>query len=114
MLDDLDCVGKAFVRYADNATVYVSSERAGQRVIASISDYIARLLKLKVNRQKSAVDRAKQPFSGVEQMRQRILDRATTARSVAVVRIAISRPIERKVLTRDSNELPGTTKASGK
>jgi RNA-directed DNA polymerase len=40
-------------------TVYVRSERAGQRVIASISDYVERRLKLKVNRQKSAVDLAK-------------------------------------------------------
>jgi group II intron reverse transcriptase/maturase len=63
MLDDLDWElekrGHYFVRYADDVTVYVRSERAGQRVIASISDYVERRLKLKVNRQKSAVDLAK-------------------------------------------------------
>lgn len=63
MLDDLDWElerrGHHFVRYADDATIYVGSERAGQRVMAGISQYIERRLKLKVNRQKSAVDLAK-------------------------------------------------------
>jgi RNA-directed DNA polymerase len=63
MLDDLDWElerrGHRFVRYADDVTVYLGSERAGQRVIASISEYVERRLKLKVNRQKSAVDLAK-------------------------------------------------------
>jgi RNA-directed DNA polymerase len=59
MLDDLDCElerrGHRFVRYADDAMLYVSSERAGQRVMGSITSYIEQRLKLKVNRQKSAV-----------------------------------------------------------
>ena len=63
MLDDLDWElekrGHRFVRYADDVTIYVRSERAGQRVMASISEYVERRLKLKVNRQKSAVDHAK-------------------------------------------------------
>jgi RNA-directed DNA polymerase len=63
MLDDLDWElerrGHRFVRYADDVTVYVKSERAGQRVMASISEYVERRLKLKVSRQKSAVDLAK-------------------------------------------------------
>jgi RNA-directed DNA polymerase len=69
MLDDLDWElerrGHHFVRYADDVTVYVESERAGQRVMASISEYVERRLKLKVNRQKSAVDLArKRPLLG--------------------------------------------------
>ena len=40
--------------------IYVNSERAGQRVMASITQYVERRLKLKVNRQKSAVDHAKE------------------------------------------------------
>ena len=63
MLDDLDWElerrGHHFVRYADDVTIYVASERAGQRVMASISHFIERRLNLTVNRQKSAVDVAK-------------------------------------------------------
>jgi len=62
MLDDLDCElerrGHRFVRYADDVMVYVSSERAGQRVMASITQYVEQRLKLRVNREKSRVDRA--------------------------------------------------------
>ena len=69
MLDDLDWElgrrGHHFVRYADDLMVYVRSERAGQRVIESIAQYVERRLKLRVNRKKSAVDRAtKRPFLG--------------------------------------------------
>ena len=59
MLDDLDWEldrrGHKFVRYADDGRIYVSSERAGQRVMESITQYIEQRLKLRVNRQKSAV-----------------------------------------------------------
>jgi RNA-directed DNA polymerase len=63
MLDDLDWElerrGHRFVRYADDVRVYVASERAGQRVLESTTRYVERRLKLKVSRQKSAVDLAK-------------------------------------------------------
>ena len=59
VLDELDWElqerGHCFVRYADDANIYVKSERAGQRVMASVSDFIARRLRLKVNTAKSAV-----------------------------------------------------------
>jgi hypothetical protein len=62
MLDDLDWElerrGHRFVRYADDGRIYVRSERAGQRVMESISRFVARRLKLRVNRDKSVVDRA--------------------------------------------------------
>jgi RNA-directed DNA polymerase len=46
-----------FVRYADDENIYVQSERAGKRVMASITDFIERRLRLKVNAEKSAVAR---------------------------------------------------------
>jgi RNA-directed DNA polymerase len=59
MLDDLDWEleqrGHRFVRYADDGRIYVTSERAGQRVMDSITHYIEQRLKLRVSRQKSAV-----------------------------------------------------------
>jgi RNA-directed DNA polymerase len=47
--------GHLFVRYADDANIYVRSERAGQRVMASVTDFIERRMRLKVNVSKSAV-----------------------------------------------------------
>src|SRR5262245_61887608 len=44
-----------FVRYADDCNIYVRSERAGERVMAGIEQYLAKRLKLKVNKAKSAV-----------------------------------------------------------
>ncbi len=44
-----------FVRYADDCNIYVRSRRAGERVKRSITGFITRRLKLKVNEQKSAV-----------------------------------------------------------
>ena len=59
MLDDLDWElerrGHNFVRYADDGRIYVRSERAGQRVMETITQYIEQRLKLRVNRHKSAV-----------------------------------------------------------
>lgn len=46
-----------FVRYADDCNIYVRSERAGQRVMASVTKFIERRLRLKVNAAKSAVAR---------------------------------------------------------
>jgi RNA-directed DNA polymerase len=47
-----------FVRYADDCNIYVSSERAGQRVMASIKRFIEQRLRLRVNTEKSAVAEA--------------------------------------------------------
>jgi RNA-directed DNA polymerase len=61
VLDDLDQElerrGHRFVRYADDCNIYVRSERAGQRVMESITRFITQKLKLKVNQAKSAVAR---------------------------------------------------------
>jgi RNA-directed DNA polymerase len=61
VLDELDQElerrGHRFVRYADDCNIYVCSERAGQRVMKSITRFITQKLKLKVNEAKSAVAR---------------------------------------------------------
>ena len=61
VLDELDRElarrGHRFVRYADDCNIYVRSKHAGQRVMASVVDFIARRLRLKVNAAKSAVAR---------------------------------------------------------
>lgn len=61
LLDELDKElerrGHRFVRYADDCNVYVKSRRAGERVLVSVRGFLERRLKLKVNEQKSAVDR---------------------------------------------------------
>ncbi|WP_426452786.1 group II intron reverse transcriptase/maturase [Paenibacillus sp. S-38] len=61
LLDDLDKEltrrGLRFVRYADDCNIFVSSKRAGERVMESVIRFVEGKLKLKVNRDKSAVDR---------------------------------------------------------
>jgi RNA-directed DNA polymerase len=61
LLDDLDkeleARGHRFARYMDDLVILVKSRRAGQRVMANISQYLSQKLKLKVNRQKSRVVR---------------------------------------------------------
>lgn len=61
LLDDLDKElerrGHAFCRYADDCVIYVRSRRSGERVLASVTRYVEGKLNLKVNRQKSAVER---------------------------------------------------------
>jgi RNA-directed DNA polymerase len=61
VLDELDRElerrGHRFVRYADDSNIYVRSQRAGERVMRSIKQFITKQLKLKVNEQKSAVAR---------------------------------------------------------
>lgn len=62
LLDELDkeleSRGHKFCRHADDCNIYVKSQEAGERVLKSISDYLANNLKLKVNENKSAVAKA--------------------------------------------------------
>jgi len=54
-----------FCRYADDCNIYVKSEKAGQRVLESITHYLEKKLKLRVNREKSGVGRpSKRKFLG--------------------------------------------------
>src|ERR1700678_2804419 len=61
VLDELDRElerrGHRYVRYADDCNIYVRSERAGQGVMESVTQFITQKLKLKVNEAKSAVAR---------------------------------------------------------
>src|SRR5580693_5800522 len=64
VLDELDRElerrGHRYLRYADDCNIYIRSERAGQRVMESITRFITHRLKLKVNEAKSAVARPQQ------------------------------------------------------
>lgn len=88
MLDELDKElekrGHRFCRYADDCNIYVKSRSAGNRVMASISNFIEKKLRLKVNESKSAVDRpGKRKFLGFtfycneDEIRIRIHDKST-------------------------------------
>lgn len=59
VLDELDRElekrGHCFCRYADDCNIYVGSRKAGERVMKSITNFIERKLKLKINRRKSGV-----------------------------------------------------------
>jgi RNA-directed DNA polymerase len=61
LLDELDRElerrGHAFCRYADDVQIYVQSQRAGKRVLASVARFLERKLRLTVNHAKSAVAR---------------------------------------------------------
>ena len=86
MLDVLDKElekrGHHFVRYADDCNIYVRSQRAGERVMTSIEQFLAKRLKLKVNKAKSAVAKPSIrkflgfSFTGNRQPRRRIAPQA--------------------------------------
>src|SRR5271165_3226327 len=71
-----------FVRYADDCNIYVASERAGRRVMQSVTGFIRRRLKLKVNEAKSAVARPQArkflgfSFTGGKEPKRRIAPQA--------------------------------------
>lgn len=69
LLDDLDQElerrGHKFARYADDCNIYVKSKAAGERVLGTVTGFVEKRLKLKVNAAKSAVDRPwKRKFLG--------------------------------------------------
>lgn len=62
---ELERRGHGFCRFADDCNVYVKSEAAGRRVMASLAGFLGERLKLKVNEAKSAVERpGKRKFLG--------------------------------------------------
>jgi group II intron reverse transcriptase/maturase len=68
-LDELDKElekrGHKFCRYADDCNIYVGSRRAGERVMASVREFLTERLKLRVNEAKSALERPwKRKFLG--------------------------------------------------
>jgi len=56
---ELESRGHRFVRYADDFSIYVASQRAGQRVLSSITRFIEQELKLEVNQSKSGIRKAR-------------------------------------------------------
>jgi len=86
VLDELDREWERrqhrFVRYADDCNIYVASERAGKRVMRSVTGFIERRLKLKVNEAKSAVARPQErkflgfSFTGGKEPKRRIAPKA--------------------------------------
>jgi len=86
LLDKLDRQlerrGHRFVRYADDCNVYVRSERAGRRVMKSLTRFITNTLKLKVNEAKSAVAQPRErkflgfSFTGGREPKRRIAPQA--------------------------------------
>src|SRR6266702_2896800 len=86
VLDELDreleARGHRFVRYADDSNIYVRSERAGQRVMESVKQFISEKLKLKVNESKSAVAKPQErkflgfSFTSEREPRRRIAPKA--------------------------------------
>jgi RNA-directed DNA polymerase len=71
-----------FVRYADDSNIYVRSERAGQRVMESVKQFITNKLKLKVNESKSAVAKPQErkflgfSFTGGKELKRKIAPKA--------------------------------------
>ena len=62
---ELERRGHSFCRYADDCNIYVRSKAAGERVLNSITNFIHKRLKLRVNQDKSAVDKVgKRTFLG--------------------------------------------------
>jgi RNA-directed DNA polymerase len=77
LLDDLDKELENrrhhFCRYADDCNIYVGSQRAGERVLASLATFLRDKLKLTVNPKKSAVDRPwKRKFLGFSLTSQKV------------------------------------------
>lgn len=69
----------SFCRYADDCNVYVSSQRAGQRIMAGVRGFLAKRLKLTVNEAKSAVAR---PWE------RKFLGYSVTAQQASKIRVA--------------------------
>jgi len=86
LLDEIDKLlesrGHRFVRYADDCNVYVQSQRAGERVMATMRKDLAKL-RLRINEAKSAVDRPwKRRFLGFTFTRERASRRRVSPRAV--------------------------------
>jgi len=115
LLDDLDRElerrGLSFVRYADDCNIYVRSQRAGERVMAGVTRWLEKKLRLRVNREKSAVGHPWErkflgfSFTNHRQPKRRIapgsvvrfkqmvrsLTRRSTGRSLSAVVVRLSR-----------------------
>ncbi len=73
MLDDLDKElekrGHKFCRYADDCNIYAYSQRAGERIMSSIEEFLTKKLKLKINHSKSQVSPCRtEDISGIHDL----------------------------------------------
>jgi RNA-directed DNA polymerase len=81
---ELERRGHRFVRYADDCNIYVRSERAGERVLAGMKQFLTRRLRLKVNEQKSAVGKpSERKFLGYSFTKEASVRRRIAPQSVA-------------------------------
>lgn len=86
--EELERRGHRFVRYADDANVFVGSEKAARRVLASLTRYIEGTLQLKVNRTKSQAGRcATVKFLGMTLLPQGMLVISAAALSKAKAKL---------------------------
>jgi RNA-directed DNA polymerase len=101
LLDELDKElerrGHKFCRYADDCNIYVRSQRAGERVMASVTRFLERKLRLKVNREKSAVGRP----AGREFLGFRILQWGEARLSIAVGSLKRAKDTIRRITKRN-------------
>lgn len=73
MLDDLDKElerrGHKFCRYADDCNIYVYSQKAGERIMSSVEEFLSKKLKLRINHDKSQVSPCRtENFSGIHDL----------------------------------------------
>jgi len=105
VLDELDRElerrGHRFVRDADDCNIYVRSEKAGQRIMASLTRFIERRLKLQVNADKSAVARPwERSFLGFTVRNDRAFRRCISAKAITRFKDRV------RVLTRRHRGIP--------
>ena len=92
--------GHKFVRYADDCNIYVKSELAGRRVLKSITEFLARKLKLQVNKAKSSVGKPrKHQFLGftITNLGEISISKPAVRRIKNKIRIITSRNRGRKI-----------------
>src|SRR5438874_7400142 len=88
VLDELDRElerrGHRFVRYADDCNIYVRSEKAGGRVMESLTRFIERRLKLQINVEKSGVAQPwRRSFLGFTVRNERTFRRCIADKAIA-------------------------------
>jgi RNA-directed DNA polymerase len=108
---ELERRGHRFVRYADDCNIYVKSVRAGQRVLASVTRFLARRLKLTVNAAKSAVDHPWRrtflgfTFTGRRPNRRRLSEKALKTYKQEIRQLTSrTRGVSRRQVVRDIRE----------
>lgn len=111
---ELEKRGHRFVRYADDCNIYVRSARAGARVLASVTRYLKRKLKLAVKAAKSAVDRPwRRTFLGFSFTARQPNRRQVSAKALKTFKQEIRRLTHRIGATFGSHGGDGDTGNSG-